>query len=65
MIDVEDLRAKLKKRRGKPGFKANVAELEQSIAFLESGPYRDKETGQFVSIDFALANPDLVEKEGA
>jgi exonuclease VII small subunit len=34
--ELDDLRRKLKARKGRPGFKANVAELEARIAELEN-----------------------------
>jgi hypothetical protein len=64
MSELDDLRAKLKKRQGRPGFKANVAELERRIEVEETGPFRDKETGLFVTSEFAFANPDKVERVG-
>lgn len=36
MSELETLRAKLKARKGRPGFKENVAELERQIAALEA-----------------------------
>jgi hypothetical protein len=61
-VVIDELRAKLKARKGRPGFQANVAALEQAIAVHENaGPFRDKDTGRFVSREYALANPDKVE----
>lgn len=61
---IDELQAKLKARQGKPGFKANVQAIEAEIASLEGHPFtfRDIETGQFVSTEYAQANPDITRK---
>ncbi len=64
MADIEAMKAKLKARVGKPGFGANVAALEAEIGRQESLTYlyRDNETGQFVTAEYALANPDTTRR---
>lgn len=60
-----DLRAKLKAREGKPGFKANVEAIKAQIADLESEDgFRDKESGEFVSLEHAIQNPESTERAG-
>lgn len=59
---LTDLRAKLKAREGKPGFAANVEMIQAQIAALESdAAFRDVETGQFVSVETAIQNPETTE----
>jgi hypothetical protein len=62
VASVSELRALLKKRQGRPGFKINAAAIERMIELEETGPWRDKETGQFVTTEFAFSNPELVER---
>ena len=65
MSDIDDLRAKRDARRNQPGFKANVAAIEAHIARIEAAEqgfhFRSKETGQFVTDEYAAANPEHVE----
>ncbi len=58
--EIVALRAKLKARQNRSGFADNAKAIEAEIARLESltYTYRDKATGQFVSPEYALANPD-------
>lgn len=60
MTEIDELKVKLAARKGKGGYAQNVREIEARIAYLESltFTYRDKETGKFVSAEYALANPD-------
>ena len=60
MTDIDALRAKLKLREGKPGFAANVSALKITIGLLEGETFafRDIASGQFVTTEYALANPD-------
>lgn len=58
---IAELKAKLAAREGKPGFAANVEAIKAEIARLEAGPWRDKVSGQFVTREYAEANPDKVE----
>jgi uncharacterized small protein (DUF1192 family) len=64
MDEIERLQAKLKAREGQPGFKANVEAIKAEIARLESltYQYRDNATGQFVTAEYALANPDTTHR---
>ena len=64
MTEIERLQAKLKAREGQPGFKANVEAIKAEIERLESMTYtyRDIATGQFVSAEYALANPDTTRR---
>lgn len=59
MTEIERLQAKLKAREGKPGFASNVEGLKVEIGRLEAltFTYKSKVTGQFVTAEFALANP--------
>lgn len=60
---LAELEAKLKARCDRPGFKVNTDAIMSEIARLRPylGTYRDKATKQFVSAEFALANPDTTE----
>ena len=60
---VAALREKLARRRNRPGFAVNVAEIEAEIAMLEANKplYRDRQTGRFVTEAYALANPKTTE----
>lgn len=56
---LAELQAKLKAREGKPGFAANIEAIKRQISALESdAPFRHSETGQFVSVEFAIQNPE-------
>ncbi len=61
---IDDLKAKLKAREGKPGFAANVEAIKAEIARMEAltFTYRDIETGQFVTAEYAAANPDTTRR---
>lgn len=53
------LRLKLKAREGKPGMAANVEAIKKQIGELEASvDYHHAETGQFVSVEFAIQNPE-------
>lgn len=68
---LDQLKAKLAARKGRGGFRGNVAEIEAEIARLEAEPepepslppiaipgrYRSAITGKFVSPEYAAANP--------
>ena len=58
--EITRLRAKANARRGKPGFAANIEAIDAEIARLEAMTftYRDNATGQFVTAEYALANPE-------
>lgn len=58
--ELSGIKAKLKMREGKPGFAANVEALKAEIERLEAltYTYRDDASGQFVTAEYALANPD-------
>lgn len=59
---LTDLRAKLILREGKPGMAANVEAIKSQIADLEAeATYRDIATGQFVTVEYALQNPETTE----
>ena len=59
---IADLKDKLKAREGKPGMAANVETIKAQMAALEQEvAFRDKETGRFVSVAFAIQNPESVE----
>lgn len=68
MVELDDLRAKLRARRGRTGFAQNVAEIEARVAVLEEieagKRYRSKATGKFVSAAYAAAHPDETYWEG-
>jgi len=60
---LEALRAKLAARKDKPGFKANVEAIEKQIYDLENADaFRHKETGEFVSLEHAIQNPETTER---
>jgi hypothetical protein len=61
---LDDLRAKLAARKGRPGFAANVAELERLIEEAEGRGYvyRDAGTGHYVTPEYAEANPTTTYK---
>lgn len=62
---IEALKAKLKAREGKPGFKANVEMIREQLVALEAADgFRDKESGEFVSLEHAFLNPESVERAG-
>lgn len=56
----ERLTGKLRVRLDRPGFSENVKAIETAMEGLETG-FRDKQTGKFVAVDHALANPDSTE----
>lgn len=70
MVDrLEALKAKLASRKGRGGFRANTADIEAEIARLEAEPappppkvvpghYRSAITGEYVTAEYAAANPD-------
>ena len=60
MSELEDLKAKLVARKGRPGYRDSVAELERRIDLIENGTlrYRSAKTGRYVTDDFARENPD-------
>ena len=61
---IEALKAKLAARENQPGFAANVEALKAEIARLEALTflYRDTGTGQFVSAEYAAANPETTRR---
>lgn len=61
---IADLKRRADARRGKPGFTRNVAALDAEIERLEklTFRYRDKESGEFVTAEYAVANPDETER---
>lgn len=58
------LKDKLAARKDKPGFKANVEAIEKQIYDLENPPeaFRDTESGEFVSLEHAIQNPETTER---
>ncbi len=64
MADLDGLKAKLKMREGKPGFASNVEAIKAEIDHMDAltFTYRDNATGQFVSPEYALANPDTTRR---
>lgn len=62
---IDTLKAKLKAREGKPGFKANVEMIKAQLAALEGNDgFRDKETGEFVTLEHATQNPESTVRAG-
>lgn len=56
---IAALQVKLKARLGKPGMAANVEAIKKQIAELEAGlDYQHADTGQFVTVEFAIQNPE-------
>ncbi len=56
---LADLQVKLKAREGKPGMAANVEAIKKQMRELEAGvAYQHDGTGQFVSVEFAIQNPE-------
>jgi len=62
--DPDRLKAKMKARQGQPGYAANLAAIEAVVAKTEgkSFVFRDTLTGEFVSTEYALANPDTTRR---
>lgn len=62
--ELADLRAKLRARKGKAGFAANVAEIEAMIADAEASGFvwRRTQSYQFVTAEYAAANPETTFK---
>lgn len=57
-----ELRAKLKARESNPGFASNIALMKKQIDALERDlVFRHVETKQFVSVEFAIQNPETAE----
>lgn len=60
---IADLKDKLKAREGKPGMASNVDAIKAQLSALEDeAAFRDKDTGEFVSVEFAIQNPGLTER---
>ncbi|MES2904553.1 MAG: hypothetical protein V4696_10245 [Pseudomonadota bacterium] len=64
MSEIDALKAKLKARYGRPGFNANALAIEATIARMEGNPFtfREIKSGEFVTTEYALANPDTTRR---
>lgn len=62
--ELAELRAKLRVRKDKPGFAANVAEIEAMIAEAEGSGFvwRKTVSYQYVSAAYAEAHPETTFK---
>ena len=64
MNEIKAMEAKIQARRGQPGFAANIAAIEAMLAKRkgESFSFRNIATGEFVSTEYAIANPDTTRR---